>query len=371
MALSGRAYRLDMGIALMHQANLRRGLAVASAVAAAMVLASCETPEPPAPPPPPPPPALALNSGVAEAASIYVAFMRDARQLTPNFTDAEAIQALMRRGSAYEATQLSRGMVAYGSILALQSPEFVAGVQSFAADPAQRETMIRQIISDPAYAAQLPGAAQAAGIIIATLNDDVAALTTIAGAVEEDAYTIQGRQDPRRRWATVHIVERDARLNAIKAISAQTMLPSAEDSARLLAAAHDGTSLNLTAANQGPPYTPAVAQSLAIAALAALGAGGDAYVANTEALVTNQNSEFCFTMSKLNLYQCLSASRPHYEDIFCAGRHVVRDLATCTAAAITPAAVPLPTSALAEAPIAADAAAASSNAVQTSQPQPN
>ena len=35
-------------------------------------------------------------------------------------------------------------------------------------------------------------------------------------------------------------------------------------------------------------------------------------------------------MSKLMLFQCLAASRPSYEDIFCLGRHVTRDLATCT-----------------------------------------
>ena len=36
-------------------------------------------------------------------------------------------------------------------------------------------------------------------------------------------------------------------------------------------------------------------------------------------------------MSKLMLFQCLAASRPSYEDMFCTGRHIVRDLATCTA----------------------------------------
>ena len=42
-------------------------------------------------------------------------------------------------------------------------------------------------------------------------------------------------------------------------------------------------------------------------------------------------------MSKLNLFQCLAASRPNYEDMFCLGRHVVRDLATCARGAAMPA----------------------------------
>ena len=69
---------------------------------------------------------------------------------------------------------------------------------------------------------------------------------------------------------------------------------------------------------------------LAIAALGALGAGGDEARVNTEALTHEPNSEFCMDMSKLMLFQCLAASRPSYEDIFCLGRHITRDLATCT-----------------------------------------
>jgi hypothetical protein len=139
----------------------------------------------------------------------------------------------------------------------------------------------------------------------------------------------------------------------------------------LLAAANSGTGLSLNASRSGPPYTPAVARSLAIAALAALGAGGDDARANTEALAVDQNSEFCLNMSKLMLFQCLAASRPSYEDMFCVGRHVARDLATCTAQNITPIPAELPVTAVADGapdsapvqtPVAEAAAAASVSA---------
>ena len=351
----------------MLQASLRRGLSLA-AVAAAAVLAGCATPEPEPvapPPPPPPPPAVTLNEGVAQAASIYVSFIRDVGSIQAGFPDAESIQAAIRKGASYEPNQLSRGMIAYGSILALQSPEFVAGVRTFAVDPTQRQEMVNRIIADPAYAATLPGADAAAGLIAATIGKDSAAMMVIADAVEEDAYTIQERNDPRRRWAVVHIPNREVRLEGAKTLSAVRMLPSAEESARLFAAANSGAGLTLDPARQGPPYTPAVINSLAIAALAALGAGGEDARANTEALQIESNSEFCLNMSKLMLFQCLAASRPSYEDIFCVGRHVMRDLATCTAQNVTPAGAPA-VSLAATSPVAADAAVASANAVQSS-----
>lgn len=353
----------------MFEARFRRGLSLA-AIAAMSVLAACATPEPePEPaPPPPPPPAVSLNEGVAQAASIYVAFMRDVATIQAGFENAESIQAAIRKGASYEPAQLSRGMIAYGSILALQSPEFVQGVRTYAVDPAIRQEMVARIIADPATAATLPGADAAAGLIVEAIGRDSAAMLAIAEAVEEDAYAIQGRSDPRRRWAVVNIADRDARLQNAKALSAVQMLPSAEESARLFTAANSGSGLEVTPARAGPPYTPAVVRSLALAALAALGAGGEDARANTEALTVEQNSEFCLNMSKLMLFQCLAASRPSYEDIFCVGRHVARDLATCTAQNIKPA--PLPAAATevaggeapAQTPVAAGAAAASVSA---------
>ena len=106
-------------------------------------------------------------------------------------------------------------------------------------------------------------------------------------------------------------------------------------------------------------YTPALTQSLAIAALAALGAAGDEARVNTEALVVESNSEFCLNLSKLMLFQCLAASRPSYEDMFCLGRHVVRDLSTCTTQAMK---VPIVS---VGPPVATEAVAASAEAVQS------
>lgn len=347
----------------MRHETLRRGL-TAAAFAAAALLAACSTPEPeaPPPPPPPPPPAVSLNDSVAQAASIYVAFMREARTLSAPFADAESIQAAIRKGAAYDAPQLSRGMIAYGAILALQSPEFVAGVRAYAVDPTQRQEIVNRIIADPAYAATFPGAASAAGVIADVLGGDAIAMTAIAEAIENDAYTIQERQDPRRRWAITPVANREDRLERVKVLSEDDLLPSAEESARLFAAAHSGSGLGVTSATSTPPYTPATVRSLALAALAALGAAGDNARVNTDALQVDLNSESCLTMSKLMLFQCLAASRPSYEDIFCAGRHVARDLGTCVAQAagptptrLQPITVAVPAAATASAPPASGA----------------
>jgi hypothetical protein len=286
------------------------------------------------------PPPIRLNQEVAEAASIYVAFSRDMAAIQAGFNNPESIQDAVRRGAAYDPVQLSRGLVAYASIVALQSPEFVAGVRQYAVNPTSREQLAANIVADPRWAGQLPGADAAAGLIIATLRTDIDALNRTASAIEDDAYAIQA--DGRRSWAAATVPNRVGRLEDAKARSLRTMLPSGPEAARLLAAAHDGTGLGLASdrRRQGP-YPPVVERALAIAALAALGEAGDNAMARTSALQNESVSQNCLAESKLNLFQCLAAARPNYEDVFCLGRHIVRDIATCTRGAAQPAPVAL------------------------------
>ena len=284
------------------------------------------------------PPPIRLNESVAEAAAVYMAFSRDMAGLQGGFTDPTQIQAALRRGAAYDPGQISRGLVAYASILALQSPEFVSGVRSLGPDTATREKLVADIVADPRYASTLPGAQAAAGLVMSTLSADINALSRAANSIENDAYAIQAFHDPRRPWGVAEVLDREGRLEAAKAHSAQTMLPSAEEAARLFAAAHSGGgALPVSGEPRKPPYPPAVANALALAALAALGYAGENARANTDALQFDRVSHGCLTMSKLNLFQCLAASRPNYEDMFCLGRHIVRDLATCSRGAAMPA----------------------------------
>jgi hypothetical protein len=40
-------------------------------------------------------------------------------------------------------------------------------------------------------------------------------------------------------------------------------------------------------------------------------------------------SAMCLNMAKLNLYQCLAVAKPHYEDVFCLGQHILIDTGMC------------------------------------------
>jgi hypothetical protein len=281
-------------------------------------------------------PPISLNSNVIQEAAVYLAYTRDMATLRGGFESPQAIQQALRRGAAYDARQVSRGLIAYAAILAMQSPEFVTGVQTFARDRTTRNAMVDRIVGNPASASTLPGADAAAGLIIATLEDDIRQLREAADSVENDAYAIQA--DGRTSWARVHVADRESRLATVRSLSRPNLAP-ADEAARLSAAVQSGSGLGVTGTDRrrAAPYPQSVENALALAALALLDGAGENARANTDALMFERQSLDCFESSKLNLFQCLAASRPHYEDMFCLGRHVVRDLGQCARGTVLPA----------------------------------
>jgi hypothetical protein len=99
--------------------------------------------------------------------------------------------------------------------------------------------------------------------------------------------------------------------------------------AALRQASTGATPLTATSRTAPPPYKPLVIRGLAVAALAALGYAGDDKLTLIDAVMAEPASAMCLNMSKLNLYQCLAVAKPHYEDVFCLGQHVLLDTGQC------------------------------------------
>ena len=304
-----------------------------------LVLAGCASEAPPAPLPvavvprgavaPPP---VALSGRVVEAAAEYRIYMDQAAKISPAFHNGPSIEEALTTAEGFEAQQLSRGAIAYGALVALQDAGFVAGVRTYAVDPDGRRAMAQRIAADPNYAAVLPGASSAAGLIIATLNADGTKVRTAGEMVKQSAYDVQ-----HQAWSKGFVTDPAGRLAHAKSVSASSAPADPQALARLRDAVNGGdtkvaSKVQLVSATpSAPPYSPLVTRALAVAALAALGEGGDDNDAQVSSLLNESNGGFCLNMSKLNLYQCLAVAKPWYEDIFCLGQHVLVDTGTCIA----------------------------------------
>ena len=309
------------------------GAASAACIAVSLVGCAGPTPLPPVvvPPHAEAPPPVSLSSHVVEAASEYHLYMRRAAAITPSFVNGPQIEESLNAGEEYETAQLARGMIAYGALIALQDPGFVASVRTYAVDPTGRRALAARIVADPGYVAALPNAASAAGLVITTLNADGSKVKGAGELVKQFAYDVQ-----HQAWSKKDIINPAGRLAKAKEVSNAPMTPVPADVEQLQTAVAGGDlkatkTLTVSGEASAPPYTPLVNRALAIAALAALGEGGDQNDAQVESLLNESSGGFCLTMSKLNLYQCLAVAKPWYEDVFCLGQHVLIDTGQCVA----------------------------------------
>jgi|GEM_PF-104989 len=360
-------------------------IALSLATTLAMTLAGCATDAPPPPPPPPPAPAgppVALASEISDAAAVYQAYIEKAAAMRGQYADGAAIQTQLASAESYEPNQLAHGAVAYAAIVAMQEPAFRSSLRTYAANDVSRADIKAKLIADPAYAAAIPGADAAARRVILALSSDGQAVYKAGAGVKQAAYDIQ-----HEKWSKEFIADREGRLALAKTNSVTLASVQTDDSARLLAAALTGQGL-ITSANTGQstgqttvqvglpvqatqqtpvnggnpaliadadatpvpaeasaasastsvfdrpdlfnqPYTHTVNRALAIAALAMLGEGGESNLPTLTSLLDNGDGQRCLQMSKLNLYQCLAVAKPHYEDVFCVGQHVLMDTGQC------------------------------------------
>ena len=360
----------------------------------AMTLASCATDAPPPPPPAPPPapagPPVALAPEISDAAAVYVDYIETAKAMRADFSNGTAVQSQLQAGASFEPSQLARGAVAYAAIVAMQEPSFRSALRGYAANDAARAQMVQQLLSNPDYAAAIPGADVAARRVILALSSDGQSVYNSGAGVKRAAYDVQHQS-----WSKEMIADRDGRLTMAKQNSIQLRSVQSDESAQLLTAALTGNGLvthattgqstggyviqgdgvSFTpAASEAPagqssaatppgapawaatatdvaqpaaaivptaqtdfdrpdlfdkPYTPAVNRALTIAAIAILGEGGSDRADSLVSLLDDGDSSKCLNMSKLNLYQCLAVAKPYYEDVFCLGQHVLMDTGQC------------------------------------------
>lgn len=290
------------------------------------------------PPPPPPPPVEAelpvgppvLADYVVRQASAYATYMRRASAISSAFQDGPSVGAALRIGAHSEQHQLQQGVVAYAAIVALQDPNFVAAVRAYAHHASTRDQMIGYILADPSYVMTLGGHDTAAGLIVATLNGQAAQLSAAGDKVKQESLDIQLKA----QWSKKPVPNPDQRLMDVKQLSVAPLTADDDLRAQLQQAEDGSTPLAISGQPVAPPYSQAVVRGMALAALAILGRAGDSNMDYVMAMLVNDNDGYCFNMSKLNLYQCLSVARPYYEDIYCLGLHAMGDTGKCVASEI-------------------------------------
>lgn len=279
-----------------------------------------------------PPPALTpdetafftvLGRRVTDAASAYESYLRRVVAIDPAFSGPSSVQRTVIAGAAYQPLQLQEGLVAYAALIALRNQAFVDGVRAI-----QNAAFIDGLAASPGQVMQVRGAAEAAADVAGVLRAQGAILAAAGAAITQAAYDIQAQA-----WSRAPVQDPQGVLDAAKVSAAQpreATVPSKQQLLASLVAAPQIRGLNQGLAGGGAPN---VVRGLALAALAIQGRTGDGAEAQYEALLRDASSEDCLNLANLNLNQCLAVAGPHYEDVYCAGRHGVSETGRCVSQA--------------------------------------
>ena len=268
---------------------------------------------------------FALAPAIVQAAAGYQAYMTRVVAIKPGFQNGDEVASALRSGESYDPQLLLRGQIAFAAVAALQDPAFVAEIRGYSIDPDGRRNLIDILDRDPNYVSAFKNAPSAAGLAVRALMDQGRDLETAGEAVKQSAYDMQHQP-----WSTALVENRDQRLLTAKALSVNTPIASIDETDRMRHAAEGSDPLPLTGQPAAAsPYPQVVVRGMTVAALALLGAAGQEDASLMEPLFDDPRDLACLSMAKLNLFQCLAVAKPHYEDVFCLGQHVMMDTAQC------------------------------------------
>jgi hypothetical protein len=296
--------------------NLKRTIGAGVAAAACAILASCASaPQKPAPRAYYSPAVRATPSTLTAEAGVFEGYMRRARAIDANFSGPGEVSQALQAGASHEPRQLEAGMIAYAAVAALQEQRFVEALKS---NP-NRAELARRLANDPSVVLSLPGGEAAAARASGALISQGEALHEQGLKVKRAAYSVQ-----HQAWSKKNVANPGSRLARVKALSAEPLRANPGESARLYEAMAEG-------GRHSGPSGPAVTRAVAVAALNVLGEPGQGH-----ALMSEPRTASCLRIAKLNLYQCLAAAGPQYEDIFCLGQHAMADTGQCVVEATHP-----------------------------------
>jgi hypothetical protein len=289
----------------------------------------------------PPTATVAIARRVMDAAAAFDAYVHRASAIAPDVHEGADVARAVLAGAAYEPQQFQEGAIAYAALAALQDARFVQGVSDLGQDPVVRRELVRRLLGSPETALQLPAAREAGALVVSVIGRLGDGVISTGAAMKQASYTVQ-----QQVWSKAPIDGPEALLASVKTQSATKVVLAPADAPALITNVIAAGKIAPTPQARTAAPTATVARGLALAALAVLGAAGDESADQLTPVLSEATNAQCLKMAKLDLNQCLAVAGPHYEGMFCLGRHGLMETGQCVVSAVgwTAASPPAPPS---------------------------
>ena len=239
----------------------------------------------------------------------YQSYRKDLVTIANGDVDNASVRAAHRRLASHDYKTLSRAWVAYNSAVAARTPAYNKEINK-AAKKNKRLLASLDASSDQVFNYRSSNAA--AQSIVRNISAETAQLTEMGSSFRKAAMDMQQSKTPR--------------MAINQTTMSRFMDPTKGDNIVLAGAGakqYRATSLD-------EKSKPMMNQMLSLAAhMSVTEAKGGKYSAATATLVENRKGERCLKWAKLNLAQCLAATRNTSEEAFCTGRHALSEVSDC------------------------------------------
>ncbi|NRA28663.1 MAG: hypothetical protein HRU11_00255 [Parvularculaceae bacterium] len=276
------------------------------------------------------------GSAIVEyAAQPYIQFREDIDYVSSNMPESgDAMREAHLRLASHDTKSMAGSWVAYAAMVAADSPAFAAEIEKQVKSKGAK-AFAAELESNPGLIRNLKGADQAIASIMTFAASDAGKIRSTGDAYISEAYDMQ-----KVAWARKTIAETGMeRIDAALSFAAKREWTN--DMQRQVVRTKVGSirpnlvsyaSWSSDWAGEAKAADPAVRPGTIVTKALVLGAHYAMNTATQEhmaSFATSRKSERCFTSAKMNLDQCIAATRTPYEEAFCLGQHGLNDMSSC------------------------------------------
>lgn len=250
------------------------------------------------------------GSNIVALVAEYDSWRRDLIVIAQGDVSSVSVKHAHQRLASRNYKSMAKAWVAYQAAVASRTPAFNKEMQK----GAKRNTgkFLATLDTTPDKALQFKSSGKASQAVIRNISAESAQLTEMGNSFRKAAIDMQQ--------------SKPASLTINKTTMNRFIDPGRGDN--LILAGGNG------AIHQDPRSNakarPMLGQMLTLAAHMSVNEPtGQSYAASTATLVENKKGERCLKWAKLNLAQCLAATRNTSEEAFCTGRHALSEVSAC------------------------------------------
>lgn len=239
------------------------------------------------------------------------------------------------RLSSHDPKVMGKAFMAYAALVAADVPSFAAGIEAATSTPEKREAFLAKLASNPAAVRTLPGANDAIAAVQNMAARDATRVANLGATFIETAYATQNaswakKKLPRNGTLRVNTAADWGAGRSWPAIDARPATVSASGTMRPNLTGDEVWTHDWSTATASPRPLPrsAIMMSRALI-LAAKYSVGDLSEADFAEYGKSKDVKRCFVSARLNLDQCVAATRTANEEMFCVGTHALNDISRC------------------------------------------